>query len=536
MKILTVLALLNLWSLNILASSSPLSGLAIQDRGRVKPLDSFSRESMQILYGKRSFQGKDPTDFLFVCLVQPKLCQEQKFFQVRNIRLKQALQLSEQENYFSPGEISTNPHLPTVMAELSQIEESGEKGDPLAEAIQTLQSQLGLYNSLVTGVAWRLVPPKEGDAWIAYPDFSGPVKEQFHTLSKAFASYLAGDPVKERELMEAVDEFVKLARAENETLYPERDLLDRELHFNSLHPFMWAWVSYLVAILLLAFSASGKPVVIHRLAWLSGLCGLGLHTYGFALRTLITGRAPVSNMYETVIWVAWGAVFFSMIFGAVYKRVRILISGLSVSILCLILADLAPTILDSSLQPLMPVLRSNFWLTVHVLVITISYAAFFLALGLADWGLIYFLRGESRFQKEIKEVTQVIHRTLQVGVILLAAGIILGGVWADYSWGRFWGWDPKETWALIALLGYLALLHGRLAGWFREFGMMAGSIISFSLVIMAWYGVNYVLGAGLHSYGFGAGGIGYVMTFVGIHMVYVIFTYFVRQQKKLLTN
>jgi ABC-type transport system involved in cytochrome c biogenesis permease subunit len=120
---------------------------------------------------------------------------------------------------------------------------------------------------------------------------------------------------------------------------------------------------------------------------------------------------------------------------------------------------------------------------------------------------------------------------MQIGVALLAPGIILGGIWADYSWGRFWGWDPKETWALIALLGYTAVLHGRLAGWLKDFGTIVTSVVSFSLVIMAWYGVNFVLGAGLHSYGFGAGGVEYVSAFVAAHLLFTLFVVMVRQGK-----
>ena len=124
------------------------------------------------------------------------------------------------------------------------------------------------------------------------------------------------------------------------------------------------------------------------------------------------------------------------------------------------------------------------------------------------------------------------YRCIQIGSVLLLAGTILGGVWADYSWGRFWGWDPKETWAFIAFMGYIAVLHGRLVGWVRDFGMAVCSVGAFSLVIMAWYGVNYVLGAGLHSYGFGAGGLEYVATFVGIHFLFIGYVYIMRLSKK----
>lgn len=202
-----------------------------------------------------------------------------------------------------------------------------------------------------------------------------------------------------------------------------------------------------------------------------------------------------------------------------------------VAVFCLLLTDIAPSVLDKSLQPLQPVLRDNFWLTTHVLIITLSYAAFFLAFALADLQLIYFLRDEKKYSKQIHEGTRSIYRAIQVGVVLLGGGIILGGVWADYSWGRFWGWDPKETWAFIAWVGYLAILHGRLVGWIRNFGMAVCSVVAFSLVIMAWYGVNFVLGAGLHSYGFGAGGVEYVAVFVALHLLWVVYVSTVRYSR-----
>src|SRR5690606_21284197 len=101
-----------------------------------------------------------------------------------------------------------------------------------------------------------------------------------------------------------------------------------------------------------------------------------------------------------------------------------------------------------------PVLRSNLWLTIHVMTITLSYAAFFLAFGVGDYGIFLFLKDKKNNKAKIRELAMDCYRLIQVGVVLLAAGTILGGVWADYSWGRFWGWDPKETWAFIALMGY----------------------------------------------------------------------------------
>jgi len=172
------------------------------------------------------------------------------------------------------------------------------------------------------------------------------------------------------------------------------------------------------------------------------------------------------------------------------------------------------------------VLRNNFWLVTHVMTITLSYAAFALAMGIANITLGYCLvgrhvtmAGENR--PAIEALSRFTYRALQVGVVLLATGTFLGGLWAAYSWGRFWGWDPKEVWALIALLGYLAVLHARFAGWVKYRGLAALAASCFGLVIVAWYGVNFVLGAGLHSYGFGGGGKLFMGSLIGVQSLYV---------------
>ena len=131
----------------------------------------------------------------------------------------------------------------------------------------------------------------------------------------------------------------------------------------------------------------------------------------------------------------------------------------------------------------------------------------------------------------VEEMAKICYRIVQIGVLLLTAGIILGGWWADYSWGRFWGWDPKETWALIADLGFLALLHARFAGWVNSFLLLALSPLAYLLVLMAWYGVNFILAAGLHSYGFSSGGTIAVVTFVVVQLLLILMATFVLREK-----
>jgi ABC-type transport system involved in cytochrome c biogenesis permease subunit len=190
------------------------------------------------------------------------------------------------------------------------------------------------------------------------------------------------------------------------------------------------------------------------------------------------------------------------------------------AVLGLILADSFPSVLNPSIAPLPPVLRDNFWLVIHVLTITLGYAAFAVAMGLGHAILGRYLFKPASIGEE-SHVHHLLYRVLQIGIVLLAAGTILGGVWAYYSWGRFWGWDPKETWALIALLLYIFALHGKLAGWWGNFGMAVAATVCFNGVLMAWYGVNFVLGKGLHSYGFGGGGAGWVAMAVALDLIFV---------------
>jgi len=234
-------------------------------------------------------------------------------------------------------------------------------------------------------------------------------------------------------------------------------------------------------------------------------------TAGLAMRRWFGGHAPFATMYESLVLVGWGAVAMgSVVLAAVRHRVAIpIVAGVATAIL--VIADLAP--LDAAVSPLVPMLRNTMWLTYHVLTIMLAYSAFALAMGVGHVQAV-MLAYRRRDQEWTARLNRLLYGIVLAGCAFLAAGTIFGAVWANQAWGRYWGWDPKETWSLITLLGYAALLHGRLIGWFRSFGLAIGSIICFQLVLMTYYGVNFVLGAGLHAYGFGSGGLGWVLLYV----------------------
>ena len=509
-----------------------LGRLAVQDGGRIKPFDTFAKESLQLIYGKSEMSDRAAVEVVFTWMLLPEVWANMDLLKIDFRDLKKDLDLPLEKKHFRMSEIMSNPKLPAILQTVTNKQEAKERLNSYDQAAQTLNNQLSLFGAVTNGLhpGWIPDPNSSNDKWKHLAEFSEQESQDFAKITQAFIQRVGAlqkgeaelDP---QQLATQITAFYEAYQKSEATAQ-----LGVELHYNQLQPFRWAWILYLLAaLLLLSFKGFRKEFLYRGGAGVLVTAFL-LHTYGFVLRVLLTGRPPVSNMYETVIWVPWGAVLFALFFEWRKRSSFVLLGAALTASFCMLIADFAPNVLDPSLQPLEPVLRSNLWLTVHVLTITISYGAFFLAFALGDVGLVYLLRGERKFKDKIQELSEAIYRCEKIGVVLLAAGTILGGVWADYSWGRFWGWDPKETWALIALLGYLALLHAKQGGHIKQAGMIGGSVMAFSLVIMAWYGVNYVLGAGLHSYGFGAGGLEYVAGFVGLHFVFVAFVLFGRKE------
>lgn len=524
-----------------------LKALPVQDGGRVKPYDTFAREMLGIIHGKSTYEGRQAPEIVLTWMLSPAAWADKKIFEVKNHQLMDEMGLDRTQKYFSGLELFGGEKFNQLRQELQSKRETKERLNPYFQSLQRLENQFFVFQEIASGRMLKLIPPPvtaEGsmatDAWISVSEFNPEQQVAFTGLTKAFVDHIGSvaqkapeDDVKKtaEALDQSVKAFMEVAHANNPVLYDLGKKIPTELHYNSFHPFRWAYIFYLVAALLLLTTWIMDKKSLMRASWFFVLAGFLVHSYGFGLRVYLMERAPVTNMYETVIWVSWGVVLFAMILEKIYKFKFILMAGSIVGLFALIIADVAPAVLDPSLQPLEAVLRSNYWLTIHVMTITISYAAFFLAFGLGDLGLIYYLRGEERHHEKIRAIAMSIYRCIQIGVMFLAPGIILGGIWADESWGRFWGWDPKETWALIALLGYLAVLHARLAGLLKNFGMIATAVVTFSLVIMAWYGVNFVLGAGLHTYGFSAGGVEYVSAFVIAHFLFILYVYVYRQSR-----
>ncbi|NEQ50938.1 MAG: cytochrome c biogenesis protein CcsA [Leptolyngbya sp. SIO3F4] len=516
-----------------------LETMTVQQGGRKKPLDTVAQETVAKIYGGTTYkhdgiQENAMETFLSLWL-NNRNWNTEPFVLVSYRPLKELAGLELDQKHFSFETLMRNQPLGDVVrsAHRKQIDEEDLTRDE-REAL-TIEDRLQLMLSMVNDNAISIVP---------HPDdikgkWTGITEAPNLYGAEAVSPLLASFTIIKQTILSGTDHLPMLAPLATSLkeglaglspdIYPSDGIMRREVFFNHFHPFAKAWQLYAIAFVLMLVALWVQPFNLYWTAIGAFVAGVAVQSYGFWLRMQIAGRPPVTNMYESVVWVGFGIAAIALMFELTQRSKYYLLAAAPLSVVCLILADSLPAVLDPSISPLVPVLRDNFWLSIHVPTIALSYASFALALGLGHVALGSYLFTPNATSR-IKLLSQLNYRVLQVGVLLLTAGIILGGIWAHFSWGRFWGWDPKETWALIALLCYLVPLHGRLVGWIGNFGISVASVVAFNAVLMAWYGVNFVLGTGLHSYGFGTGGSELMIAgVVGLDLLFVLITVIRRQ-------
>ncbi|PYJ20882.1 MAG: hypothetical protein DME92_08330 [Verrucomicrobia bacterium] len=481
--------------------------LAIQDGGRRKPIDTFAKETL-VRITARDWKNEPMVLVSFG-------------------KLKEQLGLDETQRRFSFAQLAGSGELQRIANEAQALKRAEKPLDRVQQEALGVSDRLTLLARLMDGNTLLIIPaPKnetgpwvEPSGWSKYYSAAqfARVQTQLQTVATA---YVNGDGF---NFSRAANQLRDNLRGVSPSIYPQERQLRLEYFYNHFEAFYRAiWCYGIALVILVTAHLRKRSRALQNIGVAVALVGLAFHASGIVMRCMIAGRPPVTNMYESIIWVSFAVSFFGMIFFARYRAPVYLLAALPVTLIALLLVHQMPIAMPSSIDPLVPVLRDNFWLTVHVLTITLSYAAFALAMGFGHILLWRYARNPAAARADAP-MHFWLYRVLQLGVLLLAAGTILGGVWANYSWGRFWGWDPKETWALIALLCYILALHGRLAGWWTQFGLAVASVVCFLAVLMAWYGVNFVLGKGLHSYGFGIGGETYVATFIVLDLLFVAF-------------
>jgi cytochrome c-type biogenesis protein CcsB len=400
----------------------------------------------------------------------------------------------------------------TLVKEMSSIKKTDSKKRELIKVIQRLDS----YNDIVSGLSWT-IPEEVGGQWLwtAMP--------QGLTETKVMAFK---DPAK--DLWFPFFAYFDHLKARYEASEGKKHII--EYYYSSLKPFSWNLLLGLMALgALFIFPSTKRPVLI--LTFLS----LALQVLAIATRVYISGRAPITNMYETVAFSGFGALCMGSILWFKSKNSIYLVAGLFYNMLCMMMIQFAVSMLSPSIAPLVPSLRDNFWLSTHVTSVILSYAALALSWILANLVLMgHFTKAQFFSSYRGPATLKLMDQCMKVGVILLSTGIILGGIWADYSWGRFWGWDPKETGSLIVLLVYIAILHGRKTNLISNAQFAPITAGAFLSVMMAWFGVNYILASGLHTYGFSEGGALFLSLFTLIQLSLISFYYLKKAAAKVI--
>lgn len=414
-------------------------------------------------------------------------------------RLKNSLRIESVDNFASriqQGQERVAPGLAALRRAESKEEHDAED----------LQGIVQLYREydMLSRVAYPLIiPPKTGKDQKDWANIGTVLKESLRgspvpaaavTYARMADAYGSGAAA---EFNKAVDE----QRGWFATSYmPELRKGAQENFFNHYAPFIKSIAVYLVAFLFGCAFWANWAEWSRRTAYLLLLLAAVMHTSGLIFRMYLEGRPPVTNLYSSAIFVGWGAVLLGILLERIWKDGIGGVTAAAVGVVTLIIAHNLSLGGDTMIM-LRAVLDTNFWLATHVVVITLGYSAMFVAGFLAT---VFIARGfftRTLLPATAKALYRMVYGVLCFATLFSFVGTILGGIWADQSWGRFWGWDPKENGALLIVIWCAIVLHARWGGLIRERGMMAMAVFGNIVTAFSWFGVN-MLGVGLHSYGF----------------------------------
>jgi cytochrome c-type biogenesis protein CcsB len=479
--------------------------LAIQHNGREKPFDSFAWEVLERLTGSPHLGQEDPVETVLAILASPEQWQGKPLIAVPFGPVREALGMDPKATHVSLDELVATRKLMRMLPPIRDKLERDEKLSMQEQETWDVFERFVLLNTLLEQELYLVPSASRTDpAWLPILRPAGYAEEQQAALRNAWTALLTAIRDGQRETLDrAAQQAASLLQGLQPSAYPVRWRLRLEVLYNQIKPFRAARILYGAAFLGLLLGGAPRRRGARLVGAGALLSGFLIHGAGIGVRVVLGGRPPVSNFYETMLWLPFVLVLVALIFERVYRARYFGMAASLLSAITLLLADRLP--LDPSLSPVVAVLRSNLWLTIHVLMVVGSYAPLTLALGLAHiYAALYLARRLPGRQAggdhpALDRLGTYLYRAIQVGVVMLAGGIMLGAVWANASWGRYWAWDPKETWALITLLWFLAVLHGRFAGWLKGVGVALATIPGFFLLLMTYYGVSFYL-VGLHSY------------------------------------
>ncbi|OGR92132.1 MAG: cytochrome C assembly protein [Elusimicrobia bacterium RBG_16_66_12] len=540
------------------------SRLPLLEGGRIKPIDSFARNSLLVIRGQQSL----PVDkhrltaahWLLDSMFRPEAADTYKAFVIDDPDVLGLLGLERgKERRFAYWQVEPKREEIRAQAERSHRVESGRRSrfqtavanldsrlelyerikntvmvngadDPVREfesfvkllpsalkamhgsakasaadqkATKSLTEMLDRYRFLASAAAFKPLPPRAGehpDEWTNVgeaamsPAAAADPHPGLYAYARMAQAYKDSEPAAFNDALRAFE--VWLRRERPEALSSARS----EEIFNRAQPFVSGMTLYVMALLAVCLWWATRRAEVQSVS--TGLLGAAVlvHTLGLCARVILQGRPPVTNLYSSAVFVGWVAALLGLFAERFHKKGFAAAGGALVGFCSLLVAHHLGSSGDT-MEMMRAVLDSNFWLATHVVTITIGYGATFLAgaLGVSWIVRLHFVKKHDA--ETSKALTGLTYGVIAFGLFWTFVGTVLGGIWADQSWGRFWGWDPKENGALLIVLWNAAILHARWTGAIRDRGIMVMAVLGNVVTSLSWFGVN-MLGVGLHSYGF----------------------------------
>ncbi|HBR55341.1 MAG TPA: cytochrome C biogenesis protein [Flavobacteriaceae bacterium] len=494
------------------------STVVVQDfKGRMKPMHTLSREILRKISRKESWSGLTADQVLLSMFVNKQDWYDVKLVKLgKNQDIQKLLNVSgdyaSYKDFFdAEGQYKMRDEVRRVYAM-----EQKDRGTYARELLK-IDERLNILSMTFSGSLLKIIPNPNNpnNTWEGYSNHSHNDGHNHSTVASNFFNTYGAELKKATQTNNythvgyLLDELKAYQKNQGGAIMPSDAKINTEIALNKMNVFsrLAGWYMLLaLALLFFLFVSVFKPnwnlKIVYKILFALVLFGFILHTIGLGMRWYVSGRAPWSNGYESMIYIAWtstlaGILFTRKSFGGLAATMVLAGTILFVSML---------SFLDPEITPLVPVLKS-YWLTIHVSLEAGSYGFLMLGaiIGLINLILLMFISegNKLRVKRIIQEMSYISELTLIGGLFMVSVGTYLGGVWANESWGRYWGWDAKETWALVTILVYAFILHMRLIPKMRGlFAYNVATIFGLASVIMTYYGVNYYL-SGLHSYATG---------------------------------
>jgi cytochrome c-type biogenesis protein CcsB len=506
------------------AHAKQFGALPVQStNGRIVPVNTFSSEILRKLHKDTRFGALNSDQFLLSLLVMPEMWMNVPLITCSNNAVADYFSLPKEVcSYVDLFRTDGSYKLQTKLNEIYQKMPTERTG--FDKEVIKLDEKANILHQLFEYQLINLFPKADcpNQNWYAPGDDLSEFSDQDSLfVSRIFYWYLSevqealqsGDWSKANEVLDMISTY---QTAKNNVSELDMELIGLEVKYNQLDVFRWCRIGYLVlggTMLLFSFlflfrNKSWVKMII-RISGIVVLIVFHFQMMGMAMRWKIGGYAPWSNSYETMVFLAWSAVFIGLLFA---RRSPVTFS-LSTLFAGIILFVSGLNWMDPQINPLVPVLKSP-WLMYHVAILMAAYGFFGIGflLGLVNLLMMAFVgrlkKHSVAFAASMRELSIINEIALIAGLILMTVGSFMGAVWANESWGRYWGWDPKETWALITIIVYVIVTHLHLVRkWYSAWLLNLCSVVAFVSVLMTYFGVNFFL-SGLHSYGHRNGGSG----------------------------